>query len=65
VSDSIHLLGVLTELYIQREKTLRSLASKMAVNLCDSSDFDEIVESKKWVLTLPLQEGLSSMYHYY
>jgi len=65
VSDFIHLLGVLTELYIQREKTLRSLASKMAVNLCNSSDFDEIVESKKWVLTLPLREGLSSMYHYY
>jgi len=65
VSDFIHLLGVLTELYIQREKTLRSLASKMAVNLCDSSDFDEIVVSPKWVLTLPLQEGLSSMYHYY
>ncbi|PLX57935.1 MAG: hypothetical protein C0632_20920 [Vibrio alginolyticus] len=65
MSDFIHLLGVLTELYIQREKTLRSLASKMAVNLCNSSDFDEIVESKKWVLTLPLREGLSSMYHYY
>ncbi|MPS38513.1 hypothetical protein D8S93_07645 [Vibrio sp. VGrn 2] len=65
MSDFIHLLGVLTELYIQREKTLRSLASKMAVNFCDSSDFDEIVVSPKWVLTLPLQEGLSSMYHDY
>jgi hypothetical protein len=60
VSDFIHLLGVLTELYIQREKTLRSLASKMTVQLWDSRDFDEIVVSSKWVLTLPLQEGLSS-----
>ncbi|EGQ9762520.1 hypothetical protein FWP46_08565 [Vibrio alginolyticus] len=60
MSDFIHLLGVLTELYIQREKTLRSLASKMTVYLWDSRDFDEIVVSSKWVLTLPLQEGLSS-----
>ncbi|EGR0197200.1 hypothetical protein FKN13_20720 [Vibrio sp. 2-2(9)] len=60
MSDFIHLLGVLTELYIQREKTLRSLASKMTMHLWDSRDFDEIVVSSKWVLTLPLQEGLSS-----
>ncbi|WP_219601513.1 hypothetical protein, partial [Vibrio parahaemolyticus] len=53
VSDFIHVLGVLTELYIQREKTLRSLATQQRKKLSFTDSFDEIVSPMK-CLTFPL-----------